>query len=224
MRTVLLDLDGTLADSAALIVEHLAAALESVGAAVPGPARLRALVGPPFETALPELGLSAEQTSAAITAYRAGYDPVAADRTPLYPGVPALLDRLAPLRLAVATSKPERLARRIVAAAGISHHFAVVAGADHVAGRVGKAAVVRSVLDRLGLDPTTQPVVMVGDRHHDVDGAAAHGVPTIGVGWGYADPADPDELAGARLVVADLDELITALEGDQVWSVSTLPA
>jgi phosphoglycolate phosphatase-like HAD superfamily hydrolase len=35
-------------------------------------------------------------------------------------------------------------------------------------------------------------VLMVGDRSHDVDGAAAHGIDTVVVGWGYgkADFAD----------------------------------
>ncbi|WP_219413960.1 HAD hydrolase-like protein [Pseudonocardia nigra] len=217
MRTVLLDLDGTLVDSAATITEHLAAALTEVDFPVPGQDRLRRLVGPPFETALPELGLTDEQTAAAITVYRSSYDAVAATITPTFPGIPALLERLREdeLRLAVATSKPEELARKIVSGVGIEGHFELVGGADHVGGRVGKAAVVRSVLDRLGVDPAREPVVMVGDRHHDVDGAAEHGVPTIAVEWGYAEPG---ELHGARLVVADLDELAAALRGDEVWS------
>lgn len=220
VRTVLIDLDGTLVDSAALITEHLAAAIASVGVDAPEPAQLRQLVGPPFETALPELGLTPDQTAAAIAAYRASYDRVAASHTPLYAGVPALLDALGSFRLAVATSKPEHLARRIVAGLGIDGHFELVAGADHPAGRVGKAAVVRSVLDRLGLDPAREPVVMVGDRHHDVDGAAEHGVPTVGVVWGYAEPG---ELAGARRIVADADELVAALQDDAVWSTTPSP-
>ncbi|WP_433558421.1 HAD hydrolase-like protein [Pseudonocardia xinjiangensis] len=220
MRTVLLDLDGTLVDSAATITEHLAAALTEVGFPVPDAERLRRLVGPPFETALPELGLTNEQTSAAITAYRTSYDAVAATVTPVYPGVPALLERLreADLRLAVATSKPEELARKIVAGVGLAGFLDLVGGADHVGGRVGKAAVVRSVIERLGVDPARQPVVMVGDRHHDVDGAAEHGIPTVGVAWGYAEPG---ELEGARLVVPHIEALAEALRGDEVWS--TLP-
>lgn len=220
MRTVLLDLDGTLVDSAALIGEHLAAAIAGIGAPVPTPAVLRAMVGPPFETALPLLGLTAEQVAAVIRAYRASYDTVAATRTPLYPGVPELLAELDAdgFRLAVATSKPEPLARRIAVGVGIADRFALIGGADHETGRVGKAAVVGSVLARLALDPGREPVVMVGDRHHDVDGAAAHGVPTIGVGWGYAAVG---ELAGARLVIDDIDALPDALRGDPaLWSSS----
>ncbi|MFC4951120.1 HAD hydrolase-like protein [Pseudonocardia sp. GCM10023141] len=219
MRTALLDLDGTLVDSAALITEHLAKALATVGTIVPTPEQLRALVGPPFETALPELGLTLLQTEAAIMAYRESYDPVAATETPLFPGTATLLQRLtrSGIRLAVATSKPEYLARSITTGTGIHEHFVLVGGTDIAAGRRGKAAVVGSVLERLGLDPTRDPVVMVGDRHHDVDGAAEHGVPTVGVGWGYAEPG---ELSGARIVVPDVDELAAALEADGVWSTA----
>jgi len=222
-RTALLDLDGTLVDSAALITEHLSAALAATGGPRLRPDQLRPLVGPPFEEALPALGLSAEQAAAAIVAYRTSYDLVAATHTPLYPGIPAVLEQLraAGLRLAVATSKPEDTARRIVAGVGIGGHFALVGGADHATGRIGKAAVVGSVLQRLALDPRREPVVMVGDRHHDVDGAADHGVPTIGVAWGYAEPG---ELRGARLMVSDPAELVAVLTGDAIWSAAAASA
>jgi phosphoglycolate phosphatase len=39
---------------------------------------------------------------------------------------------------------------------------------------------------------------MIGDRHHDVEGAAHHGVPTIFVRWGYGSPV---EAAGAVATV-----------------------
>jgi len=219
VRTVLLDLDGTLVDSAALITAHLASAIAAVGGVVPGPEGLLSMVGPPFETALPAIGLTPDQTAAAIVHYRRTYDAVAAHQSPLYPGIAALLDKLVTtgLRLAVATSKPEYIARRIIDGVGLTERFALVGGADHAAGRVGKGPVIRSVLARLEVDPARSPVVMVGDRVHDVDGATESGVPAIGVGWGYAEPG---ELAGARLVVPDPDALFVALTGDDapVWS------
>jgi phosphoglycolate phosphatase len=223
VRTVLLDLDGTLVDSAALITQHLAGALRAVGAEDPGPAALMSLVGPPFETALPAFGLTAEQTAAAILHYRSTYDPIAAEQSALYPGVPALLEKLdaAGLRMAVATSKPERTATRIAVGLGIAERFALIGGSDPAVGRVGKGPVIASVLTRLALDPTRDAVVMVGDRSHDVEGAIANGVPAIGAGWGYAEPG---ELADARLVVPDVDALFLALTGDDaVWAPVAQP-
>ena len=135
MRTVLFDLDGTLVDSAALITEHLAGALRAVGAEDPGPAALMGLVGPPFETALPAFGLTAEQTAAAILHYRSTYDPVAAEQSVLFPGIPALLEKLdaTGLRMAIATSKPERIATRIAVGLGIAERFALIGGSDPAA-------------------------------------------------------------------------------------------
>jgi phosphoglycolate phosphatase len=216
VRTALLDLDGTLVDSGALIVEHLAKAMTSIGVPVPEPTVLQTFVGPPFETALPAIGLDEEQTAAVIHAYRQSYDPVAAHATPIYPGVPETLARLqeAGLRLALATSKPEHLARRIAAGTGLDRFLSETVGADDTVGRVGKDKVVAEALRRLAIDPAADLVIMVGDRHHDVDGAAAHGVRCIGVGWGYALPG---ELAGAELVVEDLAGLEQALLGEEIW-------
>ena len=112
-------------------------------------------------------------------------------------------------------------ATRIAVALGIAERFALIGGSDPAAGRVGKGPVIASVLTRLSLDPTRSPVVMVGDRSHDVEGAIANGVPAIGVGWGYADPG---ELADARLVVPDLDALFLALtDDDPVWCQRAQP-
>ena len=215
-RTVLLDLDGTLVDSAPLITEHLAAALAAGGGLRLDPSELRSMVGPPFEESLPPFGLTAEQTATVIQVYREGYDKVAATRTPLFPGIREMLAELrhAGLRLAVATSKPEGTARKIVAGVGLDAEFALVGGADPGSGEIGKAAVIRRVLARLRLDPAREPTLMVGDRHHDVDGAASFGIPTIGVAWGYAAPG---ELDGAALVVADPAELAAVLTTDSIW-------
>ncbi|MDN5858164.1 MAG: HAD hydrolase-like protein [Pseudonocardia sp.] len=218
MRTALLDLDGTLVASGSLIVEHLARAIAHVGLPVPERAVLETFVGPPFEVALPAIGLTPAQTRAVVLAYRATYDPVAATHTPVYPGVPAMLGRLhaAGIRLAIATSKPEHLARSIATGAGIDTHVAVICGADDTVGRIGKDKVVGEALRRLAIDPATDRVLMVGDRHHDVDGAAAHGVRCVGADWGYGRPG---ELAGAELVVPDVAALEATLLAAETWTI-----
>ena len=42
---------------------------------------------------------------------------------------------------------------------------------------------------------------MVGDRDHDVLGAKRHGIPCIGVTWGYGDP--PELLGSGAVALAD---------------------
>ena len=52
--------------------------------------------------------------------------------------------------------------------------------------------------------------IMVGDTKFDVLGAAAHGIPTIGVAWGYGEVKDM-QAAGAARIVYTMDELVDAL-------------
>ena len=107
--------------------------------------------------------------------------------------IPELLAdlRAAGVRLAVATSKAEPTARRILEHFGLDEHFDVIAGASVDGVRATKSEVVAHALAQLA--PLPERVVMVGDRAHDVEGAAAHGIGTVVVDWGYgtADFAEP---------------------------------
>ena len=62
----------------------------------------------------------------------------------------------------------------------------------------------------LARHPVGRDPVLVGDRSHDVLGAAAHGLPCVGAGWG---PAEDGELecAGAAAVAATPAEVLAAL-------------
>jgi phosphoglycolate phosphatase len=63
-------------------------------------------------------------------------------------------------------------------------------------------------LRQIGADVSNP--VMVGDRKHDVHGAAEHGVPTILVKWGYGSKV---EEVGTFAVVRTAEELGTLLLG-----------
>lgn len=181
---VIFDLDGTLTDSADGIVASFRHALFSIGAAVPDGDLASRIVGPPMHVTLQEMGLG-EHTDAAIAAYRADYTERGWSMNRTFEGIPALLADLrgAGVRLAVATSKAEPTARRILAHFGLESCFEVVAGATLDGSRSSKAEVLAHALAQLA--PLPQRVVMVGDRAHDVEGAAAHGIGTIVVDWGY---------------------------------------
>jgi phosphoglycolate phosphatase len=208
---VIFDLDGTLTDSADGIVSSFCHALGEIGAAVPAGDLAGKIVGPPMHHTFAAMGLG-EQADAAIVAYRADYTSRGWAINSLFDGIaPLLADlRAAGVRLAVATSKAEPTAHRILAHFGLDQHFDVIAGASVDGTRAAKADVLAHALAQL--QPLPERVLMVGDRSHDVEGAAAHGIDTVVVGWGYgqADFADADVPSGA-VHVATVDELRRAL-------------
>ncbi|WP_166555664.1 HAD-IA family hydrolase [Mycolicibacterium sp. CBMA 226] len=203
-QLVLFDLDGTLTDSAEGIVASFRHALGAVGAAVPDGDLAERIVGPPMHVTLGALGLG-EKADEAIAAYRADYTSRGWSMNRMFDGIEDLLAdlRAAGVRLAVATSKAEPTARRIVEHFGIDEHFEVIAGASVDGTRSAKADVVAHALAQLS--PIPEQVLMVGDRSHDVHGAAHHGIDTVVVDWGYGAADFTDDSTVRR--VATVDEL-----------------
>ena len=191
---ILFDLDGTIVDSAPGITATLAYTFEQLGLPVPSAAELVAYVGPPLLDSFRErAGFSAEGAQEALAIYRGEYLRTGVFNATLYPGVLEVLDAIhrSDIPLSLATSKPEVPAKLILEHFKLLSFFDVVTGASDDEVRSAKADVVAEALDRLvafGSD-ITRPV-LVGDRHHDVLGAAEHDVPTVFVRWGYGAPAE----------------------------------
>jgi phosphoglycolate phosphatase len=209
---VLFDLDGTLVDSAPGIWASIRVVAAELRLPEPTPAQLRAMVGPPLQEGFAAtFGLRADDVDRAIVAYRAFYSAGAMLDAPPYPGIPELLGQLrsAGTTLAVATSKPEDFAVRILAHVGLLAEFASVHGATLDGAVRHKEQVVAAAL---AAHPDGARPVLVGDRAQDVLGARVHGLPCIGAGWG---PAPEGELAaaGAAVVVATPAEVPAALAG-----------
>lgn len=213
-RLVLFDLDGTLVDSTPGIWASIRVAAARLGLPEPTPGQLRSMVGPPLEEGFAgAFGLTGADVDRAVLAYREHYTagamsgqpptpgtPAAMFDATVYPGIPELLTVLGDdgAVLAVATSKPEPFAVRILEHVGLLGAFATVHGATLDGAVRHKEQVVAAAL---AAHPDGVAPVLVGDRLHDVLGARVHGVPCIGAGWG---PAPPGELAaaGAAAVVA----------------------
>ncbi|GMA24261.1 5'-nucleotidase [Luteimicrobium album] len=219
---VLLDLDGTLTDSAPGIVGSLRAALTEAGLPVPDDAALRRFVGPPLPGMLRASGAPADRVDELVTTYRRHFTAGGMFDNAVFPGIEEAMDALrdAGAVLAVATSKPEVYARQIAEHFGLDAHLTHgldgVFGADTDLGtRAGKAEVVAHALASLaerGVVARPATTVMVGDREHDVLGAGRHGIATVGVAWGYAEPGEL-EAAGAVAVVHTPRELTDLLLG-----------
>jgi len=209
---VLFDLDGTIVDSAPGITSSLAYTFEAMGLPVPTPAKLLEWVGPPIMDSFRDLaGFDPVTSARALAIYREHYVQTGVFDALVYPGLERVLRAIheAGLPLSLATSKPESAATLILDHYELSKYFDELTGASEDETRSAKADVVAEALRRLevrGVD-LSRPV-MVGDRSHDVHGAAEHGVPTIYVTWGYGAPA---ETVGTIAVVSTADELLREL-------------
>jgi phosphoglycolate phosphatase len=209
---VLFDLDGTIVDSAPGITATLAYTFERLGLPVPTPAELLAWVGPPILDSFRDLaGFGTEQSQRALDIYREKYLSTGVYDAALYPGVAKVLRAIgeADLPLSLATSKPETPARAVLEHFDIADLFDELTGASDDEVRSAKKDVVEEALRRLqvGGADLSRPV-LIGDRHHDVEGAAHHDVPTIFVTWGYGSRV---EAVGAVAVVDAAAELLPLL-------------
>lgn len=211
-QLVIFDLDGTLTDSAEGIVASFLHALSHIGAPVPEGDLAAQIVGPPMDDTFRAMELG-EHADAAIVAFRAEYGARGWAMNTLFDGIATLLADLhaAGVRLAVATSKLEPTARRILTHFELDRYFDVIAGASPDGSRKTKEEVLAHALEQLR--PLPDRVLMVGDRSHDVDGAAAHGIDAVVVGWGYgrADFAETGAPAVGVTHAATIAELRRAL-------------
>ena len=212
---VLLDLDGTLSHSEPGILRSLQWAFEQEGFPVPTEAEVRSVIGPPLEIGLPSIGVPDDALERVINTYRSRYETTGAFENTLYDGILEMLDSMAAqgLSLSIATAKPEKTAHPILDYFDIAHRFEVRAGATMTSERRTKAQVIAFALDELGIHghpDLEEMVIMVGDRDHDVVGAMYHGIPCIGVTWGYG---SIEELLGSGAVAladtpAEVAELV----------------
>ena len=211
---ILFDLDGTIVDSAPGITATLAYTFEQLGLPIPSPAELVPYVGPPILDSFRDLaGFTPEESLRALAIYRPQYLKTGVFDAKVYPGIREVIKaiREADVPLSLATSKPETPATLILEHYDLLKYFDVITGASDDEKRSAKADVVEEALKRLtdyGADVSNP--VMVGDRHHDVVGAAAHDVPTIFVRWGYG--SRPEEV-GTIGVASDAAELTRLLLG-----------
>lgn len=213
---LLVDLDGTITDSFAGIATSFRHALTEVGAPIPGAEVIDDIAGPPMIDTLRALGLDEATAAAAMAAYRARYTDVGWLENSVFPGMEALLADLAASgrTMAVATSKNENTARAILEHFGLADLFTVIAGASDDNSRRAKADVIAHALDGLGITydadsrRTSRPVVMIGDRSHDVEGAADFAIPAIFVRWGYARDGEGDAAEWRVESIAHLREVL----------------
>ena len=192
-HTILFDLDGTLTDSQEGITKSVQYALAHFGIEVEDLSSLRKFIGPPLTESFKAFyGMDDREAHVGLVKYRERFTDVGWAENAVYPGIGELVADLkkSGKRLLLATSKPEVQALKIMEHFGLKEHFELICGpALNAPDGYGKADVIRDALRRANITDLTG-IVMVGDRHHDVDGAHAVGLPCIGVLYGYGDRAE----------------------------------
>lgn len=208
-KTILFDLDGTLTDSGEGIINCAALALEHFGIPVPDRQTMRVFVGPPLHETFVKFGVPDDRADEAVEVYRSRYHTVGKFENTPYPGIRELLADLKDegYRLLVATSKPEALSIEILEKFDLAQYFDRICGASMDRSRSTKEDVIAYLLQENG---TSKNMIMVGDTTFDVIGAAIHGIPTIGVSWGYGLAADMLNV-GAIAIAHTTDELLHLL-------------
>ena len=212
MRTVVFDLDGTLADTSGDLLAAANACFRDMGAGDVLRAETDTGVALRGGRAMLQLGmerLGRAEDEAVIDRYYPvlleAYAQAIDVHTVLYPGAMAAVERLSGdgYRVAICTNKPEGLARLLLERLGVLGAFQALTGADTLAVRKPDPEHLRETVRRAGGDPAR--ALMVGDTVTDHDTARAAGVPLVLVGFG------PGGAAVAALapeaVIAHYDEL-----------------
>lgn len=208
---ILLDLDGTLVESAPGIRDSCRAALQALGHAPPLQLDMDGLIGPPIEEIMRILlaRYGDDRVAEGVAAYRADYGERGLFGTTLYDGIADALTvmRQAGARLFIATSKRRRFAVRIIDHLGLIAMFEAIHGSEDGGALDRKPELLAHIIAQHSLAPDR--CVMVGDRKYDVTGARANGMRSVGVLWGYGSRAELEQ-AGASALIAHPAELPSA--------------
>jgi phosphoglycolate phosphatase len=209
---VLLDLDGTIADSRPGIEACFRHTLTELGHDPAVVGDVTWAVGPPIAVSIRMLleKYGDDRVDLGLTTYRARYSSVGIYQCSAFPGIPEMLTTLtnAGRKLCVATSKRRDFAERVVEYLGFQKALPRVYGALPGGGLDDKKDLIAEILRVEGYDPET--TMMVGDRMHDIHAAQANKLRSIGVLWGYGGQAELQK-AGADFLAGSPAEVIALL-------------
>ena len=208
-KVVMFDLDGTLIDSSEGVTKSAQFALKHYGIEEDDLQKLTYFIGPPLTyTFGKRYGFSEEQANEAVEVFRSRYNVKGFLECCLYPHVKECLIKLREegYLVALATSKTETTSIKILKNLGVLELFDEISGASMDGKVETKEDVLVQLFDRLDKNhgiTDRSSMVLVGDTMFDVEGAAAFGIPTLAVSFGFGD-VDEMMKAGAIGVVDDM--------------------
>jgi len=198
------DCDGTLVDSQHNIVAAMTEAWRAYGLTPVVGAAVRRVVGLPLLDAIAILFPDGERRDhiALSDLYKDAFRTLRQQpdhHEPLYPGAVEVLDALqsSGTLLAVATGKSRRGLIATLERHGLAGRFTVLKTADDAPGKPNP----HMLLDAMSeTGATPESTVMIGDTVFDIEMAVNARTPSIGVSWGYHDPAELISAGASRIV------------------------
>ena len=181
------DLDGTLTNPEMGLVAGFRYAFDKLGIEYESADSLKRFIGPPlFDEWKRCFGLSDTECAEALRVFREYYDVFGWRENEIYPGIKELLSSLKLLgrTLVVATSKPERVANKVLDYFDISKYFDFISTATIDKRRDKKCEVLEYALNSIG-SPDKHKCILVGDRRFDAEGAGIVGIDSLGVLYGH---------------------------------------
>lgn len=215
-QCLLFDLDGTLVDSRADLINSVNLMLAELERAPLSDGRVLGFIGEGVRLlverslrATAEVAPTAVQLEHAIEVFRRHYRAHLLDQTYIYPGVEATLTRLKHLPLAIVTNKPYDFTLALLDGIGLRSRFAVVLGGDSLPERKPSPLMLLEAARRCGVRP--ERCLMIGDSRVDVAAGQAAGMKTCGFVPGFRGRTELVE-AGVDFVIERFGELCVLVE------------
>jgi phosphoglycolate phosphatase len=205
-NVLLLDLDGTLADTRADIAFSLNYTLERFGHPHRDINEITLFVGDGVKPLLQKaFGPETDDMIAqALLVFESHYFEHCTDATKLYANVAETLEFFNGLPMAVVTNKPQRPSEKLLDALNIGKHFKAVLGGDAVKKRKPAPEHVQEALAHIGA--ASDGALIVGDSANDVLAGKAAGIATCAVTYGFRPRAELEE-TNPDFLIADFSEL-----------------
>lgn len=209
----LFDLDGTLSESGEGILDCVRMVFEEMKRPLPDEKTLASFIGPPLTDSLKRCGFSEEDAEKGLMIYKKHFIETGIYKNKVYDGMYEVLQTLKEngVLLAVATTKYQPFADKIIKMLELDRYFDFIGGSDGTSARHTKIQVINYVLDNLGRD---KKAVMIGDTKFDAEGASLTEVDFIGCLYGYGTRREMEKYFPDTIFVTKPSEIVPVILGE----------
>ena len=204
VRAVMIDLDGTLLDTARDLTEAANAMLREFGRPALDIDTIRSYIGRGIANLVQRCFANDEPPTEALACFRRHYRESNGRYVTIYPGVVEGLRAMQAmgLPLACVTNKASDFALPLLELSGLAGWFGQIVCGDTLARAKPDPLPLLHICREFGIEP--RQAVLIGDSLNDVNAARAAGCPIICVPYGFTE--------GAAVRESDCDAIVPSLE------------